>query len=108
MGGCVSHPSSYHIDHNTLNNRRSNLRVVNKQENARHLSKPPRNNTSGMPGVSYATQYSMWRVALQVNGTKLYMGMYGNRIEACRVCNVARIKYYGSINAIRVPIKLTD
>src|SRR5687767_14638664 len=49
-----------HINGNTLDNRRSNLRVCSRKQNARN-SRRPAHNRSGFKGVSWDKQTGRWR-----------------------------------------------
>jgi len=48
-----------HIDRNTFNNRKSNLRIVNNSLNQKNKS-IQKNNTSGIPGVRYDKGIDSW------------------------------------------------
>ena len=49
-----------HIDFNTLNNQKSNLRILSNSDNVRRRSGPPKHNTSGIIGVSYCSGSGRW------------------------------------------------
>ena len=60
-----------HIDRNTLNNKKSNLRVVNNSLNQRNKS-IQKNNTSGIPGVRYNPLIESWTCrANDLNGKRI-------------------------------------
>lgn len=83
-----------HIDGNRLNNRRNNLRIVNRTQNAinRGLHK---NNTSGITGVSWDKVANKWTSYISVNGEFLYLGNYNNKKDAIRCRLLAEDKYFG-------------
>ncbi len=58
-----------HINGNKLDNRKSNLRICNNQENSFNKNKN-KNNTSGFKGVYYDKDRKKWRGSIQVNGKK--------------------------------------
>lgn len=74
-----------HINRNTQDNRKSNLRVVTNQHNALN-SRMFRTNTSGYKGVY--KRGNKWQAMIRVNDKLLHIGMYSTKEEA----NEARIK----------------
>jgi hypothetical protein len=62
-----------HIDRNTLNNKRSNLRIATRQQQGfnRGLFK---NNTTGYKGVSF--HRGKWQASIRVNGILEYLGRF--------------------------------
>jgi len=55
-----------HIDRNPLNNNLDNLRCVTNLENHQNLSKF-KNNTSGVPNISFRKNRNKWRYAKTIN-----------------------------------------
>lgn len=70
-----------HIDGNTLNNCKSNLRVVTLQENMKNLKKKS-NNTSGIRGVSYNSRNKTWKSDFTFEKTRVYLKEYKSFEEA--------------------------
>lgn len=68
-----------HINGDTLDNRKSNLRVVTRSENMQNR-KISINNTSGFPGVTFNKRRNKWFVQLVSKG-KRYSGGYFTDIE---------------------------
>lgn len=64
-----------HWDHNTLNNRRYNLRVASYSQNGCNKSKQ-KNNTSGYKGVYWHPQGGKWRAAIWINKKRTHIGLY--------------------------------
>lgn len=89
-----------HDNHNTLDNRKENLRVCEQAENM-HNFRRPSNNTSGYKGVTINRQKSKSRVReyitaqIGVNGKVLRLGYYKTLRDAARAYNEAAIKYFG-------------
>ena len=84
-----------HINHNTLDNRKSNLRVTNGKNNVRHRSGKNSNNTSGYRNVSWNNYYQKWIVQLQIDGKNVILGKFDDVDEAGEFAKEMREKYYG-------------
>lgn len=83
-----------HIDRNTLNNRKSNLRIITQSENAVNCDIRS-NNTSGITGVSWSNALQAWRAYINVNGQRIELGTRRNKEKAIRLRLEAEMKYYG-------------
>lgn len=82
-----------HINHNTLDNRKSNLRIVNRSQNA--MNRVVRaNNKSGVPGVYYRKQESLWIANVMVNKKRVIVGRFKNFEDAVVARKEAEDKYY--------------
>lgn len=79
-----------HINHDTLDNRRINLRRVTKAQNQQNANRP-KNNTSGYKGVHKPHRGRGWVVNIQ----KQYIGYFYDIHEAARAYNNEAIKRYG-------------
>ena len=70
-----------HINGNRLDNRKSNLRIITRAENAQNkLSKI--NGSSKYIGVSYNKNLSQWKASITYNRTEMYLGRYSTELEA--------------------------
>lgn len=78
-----------HINRNGLDNRKTNLRISNKSQNAVN-SKLNSLNTSGNRGVSYDKYRSKWVVRLRHNGKYLFLGRFENKNDAINKYNITR------------------
>jgi hypothetical protein len=81
-----------HIDHNRLNNTRSNLRVITQQQNLmnRRLFQ---NNTTGFKGVTH--EQGKWRARIDKDGQAIYLGAHADIKTAALVYDCAAIALYG-------------
>lgn len=68
-----------HINRNTLDNRKINLRSVTVQENNSNRSKM-KNNTSGFRGVFYSKDHKKFRAVFQ----KKHLGYFPTALEASK------------------------
>ena len=82
-----------HINHNTLDNRRRNLRLVTKSQNLAN-SKIIRKNRSIHKGLTWKKGH--WEVRIQVGGKMYYPGCTKDIKEAIKIYNTAAKKYFGN------------
>lgn len=65
-----------HINNNTLNNRKCNLRISEHKHNTRNRHGRNSNNKSGYRNVCWSKREQMWLVQLQVNGKTKCLGKF--------------------------------
>lgn len=82
-----------HINHNTLDNRKSNLRVTSNANNLRNGTLRS-NNTTSITGVSYDTSRKKYKATIKVNYKTIYLGRFKTLEEAKQVRKNAEIKYW--------------
>jgi hypothetical protein len=78
----------------TLDNRRSNLRIATHGQN-RMNSRRPRNNTTGYKGVSFCKHNGMFSSRLTADGRQMHLGYFSTAILAAEAREVAALKYHG-------------
>lgn len=83
-----------HINRNPLDNRKSNLRIANKSDNAAN-SKLPRTNTSGIKGVSWNKNANAWRAYITKDGTRYELGYSKDFNKAVQKRLMAEKEYFG-------------
>lgn len=79
-----------HINHNTLDNRRENLRVLSQRQNLQNLK---RKTSSKYPGVSWVKASQKWKAAFQYKGKIRYLGLYYSEEEAYQAYKLACKKF---------------
>ena len=89
-----------HKNHNTLDNRKENLRKATLSENAQNKS-IQKNNTSGVIGVSYDKNCNKWRAYIRDNKKVKYIGYCNNREDAIKARLQAEAQYYGEFSPQR-------
>ena len=84
-----------HINHNGLDNRRCNIRIVDNQKNG--FNKRPNNNClySQYKGVSYYKKDKKWSSQISVNNKSIYLGRYDTELEASYAYDIACRYIYG-------------
>lgn len=84
-----------HVDTDTLNNKKCNLRLSSIKQNSQNRRGKNINNTSGYRNVSWSNRESKWLVQVQVDGKNKCLGKFENVDEAGKFANDMRHKYYG-------------
>lgn len=84
-----------HENHQTLDNRKENLRVLPQTYNLRHRKGANCNNTSGYRNVCWLKDKEQWCVQLQVDGKNTRLGFFDDLDEAGKFAEQMREKYYG-------------
>jgi hypothetical protein len=83
-----------HINHNTLDNRKCNLRVCTQEENCRNRTKMT-NSKSKYKGVGWNTEMNKWIAKIVSKGNRIHLGVFADEWEAALAYNEAAKKYYG-------------
>lgn len=86
-----------HINHNILDNRKNNLRVVTNSQNQMNRDKP-KQNTSGIKGIYWHKNKEKWQANIQVNGKLLYLGIFDSKQDAINARKDAEKKYFNEYN----------
>ena len=87
-----------HINHDTLDNRKSNLRICTRSENlGNRFGK--KNGTSKYKGVTWHKASKKWSVAFN----KKWIGAFSDEVEAARVYDKCAIEHYGRFAKLNFP-----
>lgn len=71
-----------HLNHDTLDNRRTNLRVCSYRENNLNLKELDAKNKSGVSGVQWLKQSKKWGAFMNSRGKTLCIGKFDSLEEA--------------------------
>lgn len=84
-----------HINGKRSDNKWKNLREATRNENCRNTKKP-KNNTSGIKGISYRNSSKKWHVYITHNKKKIHLGFFEKKEDAIKARKLAEIKYHGA------------
>lgn len=91
-GDCVDH-----IEHGTesfIDNRKSNLRLANKSQNAMNRGRSIKNR-SGTTGVYWNERAGKWAASICVNYKSIFLGYWEDVDDAAKARKDAELKYFG-------------
>lgn len=83
-----------HKNHDTLDNRKENLRLSTKVTNSKNRSGKNKNNSTGYRNVSYDKTNDKYIVQLQIDKKNVTLGRFDDVHEAGKVAKEMRKKYY--------------
>lgn len=92
---------SDHVNRNTLDNRRLNLRITDKFGNQKNVG-IRRDNSSGYKGVNFWKRNSKWVARIQFNNKRISLGSFETPREAAKVYNLAAKKYHGEYASLNL------
>lgn len=80
-----------HINHDTLDNRKCNLRVCTPSENGRSR----RSHIKEYKGVHWHSRDHIWAANIRVNKKLIHLGSFKDKLDAARAYNEAATYYFG-------------
>jgi len=94
-----------HANHNTLDNRRSNIRVCNTRQNSCNNKKyDPEKSTSYFKGVSFCKRKNAWYAQSSIFGKSTHIGIFDSEIEAAISYDAFVLKTQGEFAHLNFPI----
>lgn len=82
-----------HVNHNTLDNRRANLRLVTHAENQQNRRGPASHSSTGVRGVSRPKGARRYRAIVRVGRKPIYLGYFDSIDAASRAAAEGRRRY---------------
>lgn len=87
-----------HINHDTLDNRKANLRIASVQQNNCNLNNGRRWKSDTVSGVSFDKKSGKYTVRISIAGKETYFGRFWNKAEAEALAIKLKNKYYGEFS----------
>jgi hypothetical protein len=78
-----------HINHDGLDNRRENLRIVTKSQNA--------HNRRNVLGYSYIGYRKKWKAKIMIDGRSKFLGYFNTEGEAAQAYATAKATIFGNV-----------
>lgn len=100
--GCSEKERGDHINHNTLDNRRMNIRKCTHAENMLN-KRMYRNNTSGYRGVSLTRCSGHWHAEICIGNKTITLGEHISKEDAARAYDKAAKRYFGKFAHLNFP-----
>lgn len=84
-----------HIDHNTLNNQKSNLRFCNRSESSMNQCKRSDQASSKFKGVHWCTNQRRWIALIYLKKKRIHIGSFRQEEDAARAYDSAAVRLFG-------------
>jgi hypothetical protein len=91
-----------HINHNSLNNRKINLRLATFTQNCQNQRRLS-HRTSRYKGVHWHKRLKKWAAQITANKKTHHLGYFTNEIDAAKAYDKAAKKYHGDFAALNFP-----
>jgi hypothetical protein len=98
-------PAGIEVDHvngDSLDNRRANLRLATSSQNHANQGKRSKN-SSGYKGVSFVAQRNNWLAQISVDGKQMNLGRFPTRRDAARAYDRAALEHFGEFARLNFP-----
>lgn len=100
-GATHRHEYVDHIDGNTLNNQKQNLRICTNAQNISN-GKSHKGSISRFKGVTFCKEKRKWASAIGVNYKTIHLGRFENETDAALAYNEGAKKYHGEFARLNI------
>ena len=94
-------PRTDHIDHDGLNNQRSNLRPATGSQN--QWNSRSGKGTSKYKGVDWDKKARKWRAGIRPSGVRRWLGNFACEEDAARAYDAAALELFGEYACVNFP-----
>ena len=94
-----------HINHDTLDNRRCNLRICTHTQNMQN-KKSYKGSSSKYKGVSWDKEHKNYRADITYKGKRIHLGHYTNEKDAARAYDNKAIELFGAFAKLNLPRRI--
>jgi hypothetical protein len=91
-----------HRNHDTLDNRRENIRVCSQTQNLYNRSKA-KNNTSGLIGVYWHKSKNRWCAQIRDSGKRIHIGYFTDKVQAAIARDAMAKLIHGEFAVLNFP-----
>jgi len=95
-----------HKNHDTLDNRRENLRKATHSQNGSNRKKINSNNTSGYTGIRFRKKEKKWEARISHKGIYFHLGLFTSDKKAAHAHDEAAKKLHGEFAHLNFPPQL--
>ena len=102
----MSHPKGLLVDHrntDTLDNRRSNLRLATHSQNSCNRRKTSSKTSSRFRGVCFDKSRGRWSAHIRFHGKRMRLGRFKNEIDAAKAYDAAALEYHKEFARLNFP-----
>lgn len=92
-----------HVNRNTLDNRRANLRFVTVSQSNQNTRLLSARNKSGFRGVSWNRAAKKWQATIQLNARSVRLGFFNSTKDAALIYDTAARELHGDFAQLNFP-----
>ena len=92
-----------HVNCNSLDNRKANLRPATVSQNLCNRPKRKSKTRSKYKGLEWDKTQRMWKARIQINNRKIYLGSFNSEIDAARAYDYAAKQYHHEFANLNFP-----